>query len=423
MAAGGDRRLGVVEAFDNPTAASQLGAGWTRVRFVWNVIQPNNAQEWNDADLQAIVNSETAAGRQVVALIVNTPPWALRDVGIVGVPRGLELPADNPENAWAQFIGQLVTRYAGRVDHWIIWNEPDIWDSSYPGQTWGGTVDEFLQFQRVAYTVAKTANPTATIHLAGFTFWWDTEYGRTPFFRLLMEAIANDPNAAGNNYYFDVATSHQYFRPDTVYSLTLWHHETMRTFGFDKPVWLVETNAAPSLDPAWPVPEPKFNVTLDDQAAFMVQALAMGLAGGAERIAVYKLADTPGDHAANPEPFGLVRMDGSRRPAFASFQLAARYLAGYRSATLDRRDKVAQITVDRGAQTTIVLWARGPAQQVTLPARASSALVVDTRTGATVTLSPTDGNYVLDLPGAACTQPMEDVCMIGGWPILIIESK
>ena len=420
---GGDRRFGVVDAFDNSAAASRLGAGWTRIRFQWNVIQPNDSGQWNDAALEAVDNSEVAAGREVVGLIVNTPPWALKDGNKAGAPAGMELPAENPQNLWATFTRRLVAKYAGRVNHWIIWNEPDIWDNKYPGQTWGGSVDEFLQFQRIAYTVSKAVNPNAVIHLAGFTFWWDAQYNRTPFFQRFLDALKKDPNAAANNYYFDVVTSHQYFRPDTVYDLTVWHHTMMRAYGFDKPVWLVETNAAPSLDPAWLVPNSQFKITLDEQGAFIVQALAMGLAAGAERIAVYKMADTPGDRAANPEPFGLVRLDGSQRPAFAAFQTAATYLSGFRSATLDRRDEVTQVTVNRGTQTTTVLWSRVPSpQRVVLGARAGSALVVDSRTGAAWTRGASGGKYTLDLPGATCTHPADGACLIGGWPILVVEQ-
>lgn len=419
---GGDRRFGVVDAFDHPAAASQLGAGWTRVRFQWSAIQPDDSGQWNDAGLEAVVSSEAAAGREVVGLVINTPPWALKNVDNAGVPAGMELPSSDPQNLWATFLRRLVTKYAGRVNHWIIWNEPDIWDIKYPGQTWGGSAEEFLQFQRIAYLVAKAANPNAVIHLAGFTFWWDAQAKRTPFFQRFLDALRNDPNAAANNYYFDVVTSHQYFRPDTVYDLTLWHHTMMRAYGFDKPVWLVETNAAPSLDPTWLAPGSQFKITLEEQAAFIVQAFAMGLAGGAERIAVYKMADTPGDKAANPEPFGLVRMDGSRRPAFAAFQVAASYLAGFRSATLDRRDEVAQVTVDRGTQMTTVLWSRVPSpQQVTLGARAGSALVVNTQTGATWTQGAVGGQYTLNLPGAICTQPVDGGCLVGGWPLMVVE--
>ncbi len=420
---GGERRFGAVDASDNPAAAAQLGVGWTRLRFVWSDIQPNDSGQWNDASLEAQVNSEIAAGREVAGLIVNTPPWARKDGNKAGVPGGMELPASDANNLWATFLRRLVAQYAGRVNHWIIWNEPDIWDGQYSGQTWGGSVDEFLQFQRLAYTVAKSANPNAVIHLAGFTYWWDVNYNRTPFFKRFLDALRNDPNAAANNYYFDVATVHQYFRTDVVYDLTLWHHTLMRAYGFDKPLWLVETNAAPSLDPAWLVPESQFKITLDEQGAFIVQVFAVGIAAGAERIAVYKLADTPGDKAANPEPFGLVRMDGSQRPAFKAFQVAATYLAGFRSATLDRRDEVAQVTVDRGDQTTTVLWSRVPSpQKVTLGARAGSALVVDTRTGSARTQGASGGAYTINLPGSTCTQPVGGACPVGGWPVLVVEQ-
>ena len=71
-------------------AASALGAGWTRVRFPWATLQPNNDGEWNDAFFtEAQLNAEIAAGREVVGLIVNTPPWALEDGNIPGVPSGL----------------------------------------------------------------------------------------------------------------------------------------------------------------------------------------------------------------------------------------------------------------------------------------------------------------------------------------------
>ncbi len=428
---GSDRRFGVINAFENPAAASALGAGWTRIDFYWSAIQPNDSGQWNDAGLEALVNSEVAAGREVVGLILHTPRWALKDGNVAGVPVGLDLPSGDPENVWAVFLRKLVTKYAGRINHWIIWNEPDIWDNKYPGQMWGGSVNEFLQFQRIAYTVVKSANPDAIVHLAAFTFWWDTVYKRVPFFQRFLDAMQSDPNAAANNYYFDVVTSHQYFRTDIVYDVTAWHHTVMQAHGFDKPVWLVETNAAPSLDPAWPAPGAQFKITLDEQGAFIVQVFAMGLASGAERIAIYKLADTETDKVANPEPFGLVKMDGTRRPAFKAFQIAATHLAGFRSARLDRRDEVTQVTVDRGTQTTTVLWSRGPLpQRVTLLAHASSALVVDSRTGAVQRVNAStrrslsgEGQYTLDLPGAVCTQREADgACIIGGWPVLVVEQ-
>ncbi len=123
-----------------------------------------------------------AAGREVVGLIVNTPPWALQDGNVPGVPSGLYLRDDDPNNLWATFVRRIVSQYAGRIDHWIIWNEPDIWEPSYPGRTWGGDEKDFFQLLRVAYNVIKQTNPNATVHLSAFTYYWDVNYGRTPFF-------------------------------------------------------------------------------------------------------------------------------------------------------------------------------------------------------------------------------------------------
>ena len=414
-----DRRFGVVETYDDPASAAAIGAGWTRVRFPWADLQPNNDGEWNDAFFtDDMLAAELAAGREVVGLIVNTPHWALDDPAVPGVPRGLYLPENDPGNVWATFVRQIVSRYAGRVDRWIIWNEPDIWDPAYPGRTWGGTAQEFFQLQRVAYNVARQTNPNAKVHLSAFTYFWDANYGRTPFFSLLMDEIQRDPQSPSHNYYFDVASANLYFRVDNIYDLIVWHHGEMLARGFDKPIWLTETNAAPSSDAEWPVANPAFPVSLDEQAAFIPQVFAMAIAAGADRVAVYKMIDTPGDRAANPEPFGLARADGSRRPAFTAFQVASNYLSGFTGATLDHRDDFyAQVTVRRGEATTTVLWTRSPSPaQAQVAARSTRAILADVFGGAR-TITPRDGVYNVDLPG--CTQP---TCAIGGVPRLLVEG-
>ena len=212
--------------------------------------------------------------------------------------------------------------------------------------TWGGSTKDFIQLLRVAYTVAKEANPNTTIHLAAVTHWHNEHW-----FGKFLDALVADPNAAVNNYYFDVATLHIYFQPETVYDLTAHYYRLMHNRDIYKPIWIAETNAAPSQDPAWPVPNAQFNISLEEQAIFIIQAFSLGLAAGAERIAVYKMADTETDRVADPEPFGLVRLDGSRRPAFTAYQVATTYLSGFRGGSWDRRDDISIVTIDRGQQT------------------------------------------------------------------------
>jgi hypothetical protein len=167
------------------------------------------------------------------------------------------------------------------------------------------------------------------------------------------------------------------------------------------------------------VTAPTFNITLDEQADFIVQAFAMALAAGTDRIAVYKLVDVPADHAANPEPFGLVREDNSRRPAFTAFQVAANYLSGFTSAALDHRDgNYALVTVRRGSAWTTIAWTRQPAAlKITVPAHAAQAILVDAA-GRRQTINAHNGEYAVELAGATCTGG----CIIGGAPRLIVEG-
>ena len=415
-----DVRFGVIEAYDAPAQASALGAGWERITFEWNQIQPNGSHEWVEFPVaDAVLDAERGAGRELVGLLVTTPGWATDWGRGAGVPQGLYLPASDPQNTWATFVRTMVSRHQGRIRHWIIWNEPDIWDTHF--QSWGGSVEDFVQLMRVAYVVAHEVNPNVVIHLPAITHWWDANYGRELFMRRFLQALTSDPLAAEHNHYFDAFTLHIYFNPDTVYNLSRFYYGLLAEHGIYKPLWIVETNAAPSDDPAWPVPAPQFQITQEDQAAFVIQGFAMALAAGAQRVAFYKLADLSSD-TANPEPFGLIRLDGSRRPAFTAYQTASSYLAGFQSATLDRRDDAAVVTVQRAAGWTTVLWARGPqAVTVQVPAHAASARLIDWR-GSARTLSAQAGQYTLTLPGSPCTQPA-DPCLIGGAPYLLVEGS
>lgn len=407
-----ERRFGVVESYAAPDAASALGAGWTRVTFQWNQIQPDGPEQWNVTPISdAALNNERARGREVVGLLVTTPGWATDHTIGPGVPRGLDLPLDHPDNVWAQFVRTIVARYAGRIDRWIVGNEPDIPDTYH--MSWGGSIEDFVRLLQVAYVVTKETNPQARVHMAAVTHYWDEHW-----YNRFLDVLTADPQAAANNYYFDVTTLHIYFQTDIVYHITAHYANMMRGRGIHKPIWIAETNAAPSRDPAWPVPDPQFDVSLDQQAAYVIQALSLSIAAGAERVAVYKMADTESDRAANPEPFGLVRMDGSRRPAFTAFRTGATYLAGFRGASWDQRDDVSVVTVDRGDQTTTVVWERrGTPQTAQIEARTDRALLVDMR-GSARTIYPQQGYYSVDLTPATCMRG----CQIGGPPYMLVEQ-
>jgi len=415
-----DWRFGLIETVEAPADAAAAGAAWTRVRFHWSHVQAGGPDTWTPAVDDAAIDKEVADGRLVVGLLIGIPDWARGDDLL---PRGLWLSPDDPGNLWANFVRQAVSRYRGRIDHWIIWNEPDIWDKDAPGHTWDGDVKDFAQLQRTAYLVAREVNPDAVVHLAAFTYFWDANYDRQQYLGRLLDVLADDAEAAENNYYFDVATAHLYFQPHFIYEILQTFDQIMADRGLEKPLWLVETNAPPNDDPAWPVADPALRVTLNEQAAFMPQALSVALAAGAERVAVYKLKDLESDRVANPEPFGLLRMDGSRRPAFSTYQVAVRYLSGVRRAERQRWDEVGQILLDQGGYTTTVLFSRLPApQQARVSATAGEAVIVDMWGEELQTHRAENGAFTVELPPALCSQSIGDYCMIGGSTTYLVQA-
>jgi hypothetical protein len=231
-----------------------------------------------------------------------------------------------------------------------------------------------------------------------------------------------DAEAAAHDYYFDALTAHFYFQPEQIFDQVQHFHAIRAGYGIPyKPIWLVETNAPPINDAAWPVPNWTLSVTQDEQAAFIPQAMAVALAAGAERVAIYKLRDIESDAAANPEPFGLVRLNGSRRPAFTTYQVATRFLAGMQSARRERWDGVAQIRLHQGNQTTTVLFARLPSpQQAQVRATAATATLAD-MWGNRETVTAVGGVFTIDLQPALCTQSVGDYCMIGGTVYYLVQ--
>src|SRR3990172_4370349 len=415
-----DSRFGAVEAFRAPVEAAELGLGWERIIFFWSQLQPYSPDDWNVFHVEDGWLADAAAhGRQVVGLIEGTPKWATDGTLGAGVPRGLYLPIDDPSNLWATFVRALVRRYAGRIDHWIIWNEPDIAPGEY-GMQWEGTVADFVQLTKVAYLVARQENPGAVIHFAGLTYWHDVVNKRPLYLQRYIDEARKDPDAAANNFYFDAVSLHIYFTTDSVYDITAQFAALLRRNGLSQPIWINETNAAPYDDPLNPWTIPDWTVTLDQQAGFVVQAFAQGLAAGAQRVAVYKLSDYPG-YPPGYEPYGMIRSDGSRRPAFEALRTAITHFAGARSARMDRAETRAIVTLDRGDKVTRVLWARGGEDvPVSLPALAPQALLV-AHLGQAQTIAPVDGVYQLTLPGALCNDPKHG-CAVGGAPLILVEE-
>ncbi len=415
--------FGIVEGFWLPERACELGVSWERIIFDWVQHQPTGPDDWHTLGVDdRWLKSASDCGREIVALLKHTPEWATDGVPNAGVPSGLDLPIDDPNNYWANFVRRTAEYYASRgVNHFIIWNEPDIEAGTY-GFEFEGGVEEYYQLLRVAYLAAKQGNPNAVIHVAGMTYFHDTIAGRRLFLDRLLERITADPQAPEYNYYFDTVTLHIYFRSDTVFDLVQQTRELLDSYGLqDKTIWINETNAAPTDDPMWPVERPVFQLNLEQQAAFLTQAAALGLAAGAERIAVYKLYDQmlpPGG-----ESFGILSpADQSLRPAFYAWRTVVDLFRHVTAADRQHSEFLDAVRLNHtDGHETLVLWAKTQTPvSVYIPATGTKARLID-QYGNIIIVWPDNGGYLIDLQPATCNDV--DGCPVGGPVSMLIQPQ
>jgi len=347
-------RFGVVGAYEAPDEARDLGVGWERITFDWAAFQPEGPDDFEtDALEEAWLEAAEEADREVVGLITHTPTWASDSGAVDAVPNGLNFPLDNPANVWAAFVTRLAEYYAPLgVHHWIIYDEPDV----RPGEgvvQFAGEVEDYAAVLWTAYRAIKAVDPDATIHIAAMNGWTDIAAGREPYLARLIQVLQADPGAAEHNTYFDSVTVRVGTATQAV-SDRLAEAQAILEGMPGKTIWL-ETSISPALETARQQDVPLLGVTPEHQADFIVQAAALGLAADAERFSVYRLSDSE-DEAL---PWGLIRANGTHRPAFDAYRMVIELFSPTLSATRYTRDDAEMIVFDQEDREVIVFWARG----------------------------------------------------------------
>lgn len=513
-----DPFFGIVQSIHDPESALAAGSTWERLVVWWSAFQPNGPDEWQEGvwPTLADVAAEQARGIEVVGVVLHTPPWAARNDGdpAVSPPHNLELPFDDPQNYWGQFMMRLAREYAGAIDTWIVWNEPEF--------CWTGTIEEYAQLQKVAYQAIKAGNPNATVVLTGTTYWMDHEKGRPLVLERLLaelakqagieraseapgdgaldaasappndeaseaaaatdgavakeaaeeqdvmpvrpeppvegapeegtdEEAAEDEDASAPEppwYYFDAVAVHQYGSSLNSYTVPVLYRRILTSYGIDVPLWFPESNMVPHDDPLKTLMRGGLRGTMEEQAAYMIQSVALARAAGVERYSVYKMRD---EEPENDQYYGLVRNDGSPRPAYYAYQTAVREMSGVRDAVYFWSDAATPPTEDeitallastahraqfvwpgamngvrmrRGNDRVTVLWNASAAPlEVGVPSSAPVATLMD-KYGQPLPLTRgTDGAFRITLAAATNNTDARDpsLILVGGDPVILVE--
>jgi hypothetical protein len=352
--------FGAVEAYYRPSEASDLGVSWDRIIFEWRLFQPNSATDWDtshvpDNDLQDAAD----AHREVIGLIKNAPHWATGSALFGATSLGIDKPFDDPANLFGTFVTRLVAYYSTRwhIHHWIIYNEPDIRPEENTFFEFSGTEADYYLVLKTAYMAAHTADPDAVIHLAGTTWWQDVIHKRQLWLERLLRIALKDPDAARYGLFFDALSIHVYGDTNLVWKMTLQLASLPASMGYPKPIWIDEMNAHLTSDGNWQLPSSAHPVSLDQQAAFVVQGSALGLTLGAQGIAIYHLyEDADPNQAGSNAGLGLIRNDGTYRPAYYAYRAVVSNFSSTIKAERLSAQGVTDIVLHQADKTVSVLW-------------------------------------------------------------------
>ena len=134
----------------------EMGASWVIEYFPWEYIEFDEGNfDWTHADL--VVDHARRQGLGVVARLGYVPRWARPKEAVTSFLDEARYPA------FANFVAAFTRHFAGRVQHIVIWNEPNLnFECGYRGVDPAG----YTRMLQAVYPRAKEAEPSVRI-LAG----------------------------------------------------------------------------------------------------------------------------------------------------------------------------------------------------------------------------------------------------------------
>ena len=145
-----------LSAPDTVSRASDLHAKWIR-RFVrWDTLQPTRGGAFNSAAisyLDELTSLAAIKGHKVQLTLIGSPQWANGSSDYL-------VPPSNPSEFASSFAAPLARRYAGKVQAWEVWNEPDepeFWHGTTPG------AGAYAALLKPTYAAIKAADPSALV--------------------------------------------------------------------------------------------------------------------------------------------------------------------------------------------------------------------------------------------------------------------
>jgi len=221
------------------TRMAEAGLVWARQHFPWAAIEPHPG-EFDWAVWDGVVDTAQTAGLHLLAVLDTTPEWARAEAD-----RDNRFAPPRDPSDFARFAAAFATRYGDRIDHYEIWDEPNI----YPH--WGnGEISPraYVVLLRAASVALKTADPGATVLTAGLAPTAERtgrNLSEVEFLRAMYRAGARDAFdiLAIKPYGFWSGPDDRRVNPQVLnFSRAILLREVMAEYGdTGKAVWAVES--------------------------------------------------------------------------------------------------------------------------------------------------------------------------------------
>ncbi|MCD4738471.1 MAG: hypothetical protein K8R89_04350 [Anaerolineae bacterium] len=326
----------------------QLGFNWVKQQLRWDDIYHTETGQPDWGLYDPVVEAAHEMGLKLMLSIVDSPEWTRSyiDADPLGAP-----PDDL--TLYANFVGEVVDRYKGKVHAIEVWNEQNLnreWDTAN-----GLNPERYVEMLRLAYQAIESRDPSIVVisgalSPTGMTGGDSSNANRLiymddyTYLTRMIEAgfldyvdcigvhhngINMPPDVAWNEGYNDPTASFRgpFDNPHHSWSFksTIWDYYTMaQQAGYNKPLCLTEfgwasaegwSAVAESFDFAW-------DNTLEEQAKWDVQAFQLMRQWGFIQLAfIWNLdyAQKGGGGETDPNaPYSLLNFDGSPRPAYGA---------------------------------------------------------------------------------------------------------
>lgn len=334
-------------------AMQALGVKWARQDFTWRRIERQPGQyDWLTHD--RLVEQCREHGIELLGCLAYAPSF--------------HDPRKGPGvDAFAKFAEAAARRYAGRVTHWQIWNEPN-------GAFWQGTAEDYARLLAAAGPAIHAANREAKVVALNMAFcdvlWASRVLKQTPYnaFDIVAFHPYRPPNAPEDK--FDWWTLDQYVKGwhggelptnyaavnQTFLEQTGELNQLMRQFGRPKPLWVTEICWNSQIHP--------YGSSELRQADLLVRLYALALGSQQiEKVFWWALKDMGVRQFDQSDMVGLVRHDFSPKYAYFAYATMTRLLEGRSWVRNDAfgPDVFAVVFTDvEKKEDVIVAWATKP---------------------------------------------------------------